>query len=391
MKKVFTVLTLLMTVIACKKTDTEILEKTISVLGGIEKVKYQSNLQASESGTTYLDKTSTFFFDFKNEFENLTPRYFLKDSTGELIFNGKTHIQSLSGEKVILTDDSSNPNNPLMITLYPIKVFLPKLIASKDVAITRKIDSLNTNQGNYVFDITVNKGYLDWEALEIKNGVGNDTKYSLTIRKSDFLPIKFLMQNGESGTFSRTLENFDFIFSPSENIWTGSHMPQDYSKMTFAEYQSIQRANFKSLQETNASVSGKKLNSVELPNLATDSIVNLSNHRGDLVLLEFWFKYCGPCVQAVPKLNAIHEKYKDKGLFLYGIEYQQDFDQSNLQEYVKKIKMNYPSLYQGKKIAEEIGVTAAPSFVVLDREGKIIYVEAGFNEEEINKVLTANL
>ena len=93
----------------------------------------------------------------------------------------------------------------------------------------------------------------------------------------------------------------------------------------------------------------------------------------------------------VPELNAIHEKYKDKGLFLYGIEYQQDFDQSNLQEYVKKIKMNYPSLYQGKKIANELGVTVAPSFVLLDREGKIIYKESGFNEKEINKVLAENL
>lgn len=391
MKKAFTILTLLITIIGCKKSDTEILEKTITVLDEIEKVKYQSNLQASESGTTYLDKTNTFFFDFKSELENLTPRYFLKDSTGELIFNGKTHIQSLSKEKVILTDDSSNPNNPLMVTLYPIKVFLPKLIANKDVAITRKIDSLNTNQGNYVFDITINKGYLDWERLEIKNGVGNDTKYGLTIRKSDFLPIKILMQNGESGTFSRTLEDFDFSYTPSEEIWTGSHLPSDYSKMTFKEYNSIQRSNFKNLQETNSSVSGKNLNPVELPNLENDSIVNLSNHRGDLVLLEFWFKYCGPCVQAVPRLNAIYEKYKDKDFALYGIEFKQDFEQSNLQEYARKIKMDYPSLYQGKKIAEELGVTAAPSFIILDRDGKIIYVESGFNENKITKILTEHL
>lgn len=391
MKKVLTLFTLLITIIACEKSDMEILEKTITVLDEIEKVRYKSNLRASEGGTIYLDKTDTLFFDFKTELVNLTPRYFLNDSVGELIFDGKNHIQSLSRERVTLTDDSANPNNPLMITLFPIKVFLPKLIANQDVSITRKTDSLNKDLKNYVFEIIVKKGYLDWEKLEINNSVSNDSKYILTISKSNYLPIKFQMQNGESGTFSRTLEDFDFSYTPSEELWTGSHIPEDYTKMTFTEYQSIQRENFKNLQESTSSTSDKKLNLVELPNLENNSIVKLSSHKGDLVLLEFWFKFCGPCVQAVPKLNAIYEKYKDQDFVLYGIEFKQDFDQQNLREYVKKIKMNYPSLYQGKKIADELGVTAAPSFVILDRDGKIIYVEARFNEEEINKVLKENL
>lgn len=130
---------------------------------------------------------------------------------------------------------------------------------------------------------------------------------------------------------------------------------------------------------------------MELPNLDNDSIVKISNHKGDQVLLEFWFKYCGPCVQAVPKLNAIREKYEDQNFALYGIEFKQDFDKENLQEYVKKIKMNYPSLYEGEKLASELGVTAAPSFVLLNRNGEVVYTESGFNEEEIIKVIEENL
>lgn len=67
MKKGLFYLTCLITFISfCQESDIAILEKTISELNKIEKVRYQSKFKATESGKIYLDQKKTLFFDFKN-------------------------------------------------------------------------------------------------------------------------------------------------------------------------------------------------------------------------------------------------------------------------------------------------------------------------------------
>lgn len=113
-----------------QESDTSILEKTISNIYDIERVKYRSTVQAMDGGTTYLDNLDTVFFDFTNS-NNSTPKYHMVIDESELIYDGKRHISTLVNEKAILIDDTPNANNPLILTLYGVKKFLTEMMRMK--------------------------------------------------------------------------------------------------------------------------------------------------------------------------------------------------------------------------------------------------------------------
>ncbi|MCM4174326.1 TlpA family protein disulfide reductase [Arenibacter sp. TNZ] len=343
-----------------------------------------------DGGTTYLDKMDTVFFDFTNS-NNSTPKYHMASDESELIYDGKRHISTLVNEKVILIDDTPNANNPLMLTLYGVKKFLPEMMMNENIEFVRKQDTLLNGQKLYVFDITFKGGYIDWGNFVLKNVSAAETEYTLMIGMSDYLPRKMIMDNGPTGRMSRTYDSFDFDYNQDDSVWSGALFPKDYSKMTWAEYRE-KKNKMQSLKvRSTESKMVQDIKQWKLPNLEDNSMVDFSKLKGNVILLEFWFKNCGPCVQAVPKLNAIHEKYKDGKFQLFGIEFREDFPQENLMAYVEKIKIAYPTLYKGGSLAATYEVTAAPTFILINKKGDVIFAESGFNEKEIIKLIEANL
>src|SRR5688572_4015509 len=67
---------------------------------------------------------------------------------------------------------------------------------------------------------------------------------------------------------------------------------------------------------------------------------------GKLYLLECWATWCGPCVAAIPHLDALHDKYKDQGLRVIGMNVRED-DKAKVVEFVKEKgeRMSYPVLF----------------------------------------------
>ncbi len=47
--------------------------------------------------------------------------------------------------------------------------------------------------------------------------------------------------------------------------------------------------------------------------------VSLKSLRGKIVLLDFWATWCGPCRMAMPGLQKLHDRYKDKPVAIYGV------------------------------------------------------------------------
>ena len=57
---------------------------------------------------------------------------------------------------------------------------------------------------------------------------------------------------------------------------------------------------------------------ISLPDVK-GAIQKLSDHKGKVVLIDFWASWCGPCRKANPSLAAIYSKYKDKGFEIFGV------------------------------------------------------------------------
>lgn len=385
MKKIIlSVLASLVFFTACEKSEKKILNETISTLDEIETIKYKSNIEIIDKGIIIITDTDNMFFDFTNVNKTKGLKYHFKNKYGELIFNGKETIQSDNEKRIILTNKNPDALNPLIATLYPLKEILPKLINDKNVDIIRKSDSIIFNQKHYVINFIIKKGHIDWMDLNVKNEINYDSKYSLFIDKSNFIPTKIIAQNGESGIISRTVENIDFDFKPKKDLWIGSNLPIDYARYDQGEY-------FAGFKNKLASYVGKKIKDWELPSLKDSKPVNPSKLKGNVILLEFWFENCGWCVKAIPELNEINRKYSDKLFKMYGVGFIKENDRDNLINYVNEEKMNYPSLYNGKSVATEYGIRSAPTFLIIDKSGTIIYAQSSFNKEEIINLIEKNI
>jgi len=105
--------------------------------------------------------------------------------------------------------------------------------------------------------------------------------------------------------------------------------------------------------------------------------IRLSDLRGQVVMLNFWASWCGPCRQEMPLLNKIHQKYSPAGFTLLGIN--MDDDTSNADKLLKEIPVDFPILYDtNSKVSETYKVDAMPSSVMIDCDGNISYIHKGY-------------
>jgi len=110
--------------------------------------------------------------------------------------------------------------------------------------------------------------------------------------------------------------------------------------------------------------------------------ITLSELRGKVVLVEFWATWCPPCKDAVPEMNKVYEKYKNKDVQVLAISVDQGGDvASKLNSFAKEHWVNYPVLIDDKKVNVSYGVANVPVAFIIDKEGKIAKKHVGFMEE----------
>ena len=118
--------------------------------------------------------------------------------------------------------------------------------------------------------------------------------------------------------------------------------------------------------------------------------VDLKELKGKVVLIDFWATWCPPCVQEMPHLKKVYEKYHPRGFEIIGMSI--DEDRKALEKFVAKQKIAWPQRFEGqpweKSPAAEFGLMSIPSVFLVDKEGILRYaaVVEGL-EEKIEKLL----
>jgi thiol-disulfide isomerase/thioredoxin len=105
--------------------------------------------------------------------------------------------------------------------------------------------------------------------------------------------------------------------------------------------------------------------------------LKLSEHRGEVVLLNFWASWCGPCRKEMPYLEQIQEKYADYGFTVLGVNVEEDSSKAN--KMLKDIPVSFPILYDTtNSVSKAYKVSAMPTTVIIDRDGNMRYLHKGY-------------
>ena len=111
------------------------------------------------------------------------------------------------------------------------------------------------------------------------------------------------------------------------------------------------------------------LQATELLQAPPNARMDATSLRGKIVVLEFWATWCGPCVAAIPHLNELAEKFKNKPVQFIAITAE---DRATVERFLAKRPIKaWIALDTNNAMNKAYGVTGIPHTVVLDKTGKI--------------------
>jgi peroxiredoxin len=122
--------------------------------------------------------------------------------------------------------------------------------------------------------------------------------------------------------------------------------------------------------------------------------INLADLKGKLVLIDFFYKSCHPCMLALPGLQRLNEKYDEDGLLVIGINPFDTKEEDGIDEFLKKRGITYTVLLSDRSVPEDYHVSGYPTMYLIGRDGRIIHTQVGYGEsteEELEKVILEHL
>jgi peroxiredoxin len=107
--------------------------------------------------------------------------------------------------------------------------------------------------------------------------------------------------------------------------------------------------------------------------------IRLKGLRGNVVLLNFWATWCGPCRLEMPVIEKLHQQFHGKGLRVFGVN---DEDIDTIRDYIAEHEYSFPTLLDPEQLAMNLyRIRGIPTMVVIDREGKISHYRVGLSRE----------
>jgi thiol-disulfide isomerase/thioredoxin len=140
-------------------------------------------------------------------------------------------------------------------------------------------------------------------------------------------------------------------------------------------------ASINNIPQTNMPVPpSKPLGEMSWTSLDGANVQKLKELQGKVVVLDFWATYCPPCLEEIPHLNELKNKY-GADLQIVGLHVGGEEDEARVPEFVERLKINYDLAYPEDALSNALMGTdnAIPQTFVFDRNGKLTKKIVGFD------------
>jgi len=349
-----------------------ILNEVAQKLNTLKKFEYEITRELSYQTENYHNvSTWKVFYDFETT-DTLTGfKYQVEDAASKEVYNGAEKFNLDKKARTMQVDDHPGRSSFqhlsfLYNSITTLKNILPLLINDPTVI---RIVTDTTIDGVPYTRITLNLGRRRIQNLG--HGLdGMDTKYNfiyqLLLQKATGLPYEVIQINDA---------NDDRITTTFTHLEPSPQTPDELSW-----YYSTYANSYRITEKKGASsliAAGSPAPTWKLGSATNSDSISLDELKGQVVLLDFWIKNCGPCIESVPHLNQLKEKFKGQPIRIISIN---AYDSKrDIDWFCNKHNIQYTVLSNGRAVAKEYGVDGFPAWIIIDKKGKVIYTHSGFD------------
>lgn len=364
------------------KTEPSALEKLAIKLNNTERISYRYHLEINNIKDNYFSKDSSdCYFEF-NKQAKLVSRLKADNKEYTQIYNGTEYFSLDKKEKTYQIDEDSSPQhfNSLIIMLHSIPVLmrcLDDVIANDSINKTEH-DTVLAGKKYKVVSLSVPGKRLSYanklQPLDAKIIM----LYNLIIDPTTYLPYQVIENNnieGKAYTVRTTFTNVNANPAlPKANTWYYSSYENNYKRA-------------KNKEAIPLIALGSTLPNIALPQMgnSTAALV-MPAVKNKIVLLDFWIKNCGYCMESFPHLKELQAKYGQRNVQIVTVNAHDS--RKEIDFFYKREKPAYPMLYQGQALAKKLGVDdrGYPTVLLTDTNGKIVY-NGSFDKEKIERLI----
>ena len=194
----------------------------------------------------------------------------------------------------------------------------------------------------------------------------------LFIRQSDYIPVGF---TGRLDYMEYTQFVTAFIQEVELNKTKVEFDPDTIAPGFSREVYEYKPFTLDDLLKPGDTIPFWKLNTMDGEEVQSDMLPS------KYVFLDFWYRSCGPCVQAIPELQKLYEEFRPKDLTILGIN-PYDANDDDLKNFIRNRNITYPILVGNgtKELADKLKLEAYPTYYLIDKSGVILYSGYGYEK-----------
>ncbi len=110
--------------------------------------------------------------------------------------------------------------------------------------------------------------------------------------------------------------------------------------------------------------------------------VKLASFRGQVLILDFWASWCGPCRRSMPELSALAERYRGRGLAVLGVN-REPHDPKAAGKALAQIRPSFDCVVDDRFFGERLGLTTLPTSYIVDKAGTVRHMHLGYTDPAV--------